>query len=130
MPKLLSDQIIQAIEQAEELYRRLILLIAATSSGKTAALQEKPLLTIEVKADWALSPKSKTYIEQAYGYAQEVGTRFVIITNGDRYVVFDRARRLDYASNLIGEFQVTRLTRSGLDILESLRRERLGTSTH
>ncbi|RMH30838.1 MAG: BREX-3 system P-loop-containing protein BrxF [Nitrospirae bacterium] len=40
MPSLLADQILQKIDQAPELYHRLILLIAPSNSGKTSVLQE------------------------------------------------------------------------------------------
>jgi hypothetical protein len=40
MPEPLSDQIIQKIGQAAELYHRLVMLVAPAGAGKTAALQD------------------------------------------------------------------------------------------
>ena len=40
MPEPLSEQIIGMIDQAAELYHRLVLVVALPGSGKTAALQE------------------------------------------------------------------------------------------
>ena len=40
MPEPLPDQIIQKIEQAAELYHRLVMLVAPAGAGKTAALQD------------------------------------------------------------------------------------------
>ena len=84
-----------------------------------------PLVTIEVKADWALSASSVSAIRQAYGYALESGTRYVIISNGDRYAVFDRIKGLTRDDNLVGEFELSDLTGEGLGLLESLRASRL-----
>ena len=40
MPEPLSDRLIQSIDQAAQLYHRLILLAAPAGAGKTAALRE------------------------------------------------------------------------------------------
>ena len=40
MPDSLSDQIIPKIQQARELYHRLVLVVAPSGSGKTLALKE------------------------------------------------------------------------------------------
>ena len=40
MPDSLSDQIIPKIQQAPELYHRLVLVVAPSGSGKTSALRE------------------------------------------------------------------------------------------
>jgi predicted type IV restriction endonuclease len=84
-----------------------------------------PLVTIEVKADWALSSKSVSVIQQAYGYALESGTRYVIISNGDRYAVFDRIRGSTREDNLIGEYELSDLTPECVALLESLRASQL-----
>jgi len=86
---------------------------------------DKPLITIEVKADWALSSENKQYIEQAFRYANEFGTPLVIVTNGDKYIVYDRRRGLDYESQLVGDFKLTNLTQRGMGILETLRKSEL-----
>ena len=40
MPEPLPDQIIQKIEQAAELYHRLVMLVTPAGAGKTATLQD------------------------------------------------------------------------------------------
>ena len=40
MVESLSDQVIRKIEQAAGLYHRLVMVVAPTGAGKTAALQE------------------------------------------------------------------------------------------
>ncbi len=89
------------------------------TNGKT------PCITVEVKADWSLSARNMDYINQAYNYANKHGTRYVIVTNGDVYVLFDRDKGRSYNDNLIGEFQVTKLTREGNAVLEMLRKNTL-----
>ena len=81
-----------------------------------------PLVTIEVKADWALSSSSKPAIQQAYGYAIDTGTPFVIVTNGDNYCVFDRTKGFSSAENLIAEFQLPRLTESDLSVIVGMKK--------
>ncbi|HHD63905.1 MAG TPA: hypothetical protein ENK96_05995 [Desulfobulbaceae bacterium] len=80
----------------------------------------QPLITIEVKADWALSPESHNALSQAYNYALETGTPFVIITNGDRYCIYDRRQGMSYEENLIADISLTSLTKGSLNKIESL----------
>ena len=81
----------------------------------------EPLFTIEVKADWSLTCKSTAVINQAYAYANEIGTRYVIITNCDRYCIFDRKAGLKYEDQLVGSFKLSALTEKDLAIIEVLR---------
>jgi len=85
----------------------------------------RPIFTIEVKADWSLSSKSKGYIQQAYNYALETGTPFVIITNSDTYVWFKRGAAGTYKDDFQGEVRLTQLTADGLKMIESWRKERM-----
>lgn len=48
-------------------------------------------LLLEVKRDWGLGENSSDVIQQAYQYALKHGIRLVAITNGDYYLIFDRA---------------------------------------
>jgi len=81
-----------------------------------------PLITIEVKSDWLLSSHNRDHIKQAFNYAHERGTRYVIVTNGNRYVVYDRERGLSYDESLVAEFDLTSPTADTLEVLESLRK--------
>jgi hypothetical protein len=81
----------------------------------------EPFFTIEVKADWSLTCKSTAVINQAYAYANEIGTRYVIITNCDRYCLFDRTAGLKYEDQLVGSFKLSALSEKDLAIIEVLR---------
>ncbi|HAO92469.1 MAG: hypothetical protein A2X99_08755 [Deltaproteobacteria bacterium GWB2_55_19] len=83
--------------------------------------KSKPLITIEVKSDWSLSEKNLEYIRQAYNYSFETGTKHIIVTNGDRYFLFDKSRGCSYNENLVGSVELTKPTKEGLDLLNYLR---------
>lgn len=86
----------------------------------------RPELLVEVKRDWDLSyDNSKGAIQQAYKYAHEQGIRYVVVTNGDFYLLFDRLKGLSYESNVIGEFQLTGLQEEDLETIDRLRRQNL-----
>jgi hypothetical protein len=86
------------------------------------------LLIAEVKADWNLSRANRNGIDaikQAYNYAHDQGIRYVIVTNGDTYILFDRLKGLSWESNLLGEFQLTALQQEDMALIERLRPARL-----
>jgi hypothetical protein len=88
----------------------------------------RSLLIVEVKAEWNLgfqSTKGLEAIRQAYNYAHDEGVRYVLVTNGDTYLLFDRLRGLSYKSNLLGEIQLTKLKEADLALIDRLRPERL-----
>jgi hypothetical protein len=51
--------------------------------------------------------------------------RYVLVTNGDTYILFDRFKGLSWESNLLGEFQLTALQQEDLALIERLRPARL-----
>ncbi len=80
---------------------------------------QKQLLVIEVKRDWNLNvTRNQEAVRQAYGYALENGVRFVMVSNGNYYAIFDRLRGLSYEDNLIGEFTLTALEESDLELIK------------
>lgn len=84
------------------------------------------ILIVEVKTVWDLSfYNGSDAIKQAFNYAHEQGVRYVIVTNGDTYILFDRLKGLSYESNLLGEFQLTSLQQEDLALIDRLRPERL-----
>ena len=89
---------------------------------------DKPLIVIEVKRDWSLTSKSKEYVQQAFNYALDVGSRYVAITNGDRYVVYDRTQGLSYDEHLVYEFQLTRLKPNCAKLINNLRPKALAST--
>ena len=59
------------------------------------AIQEKKgtLIVNEVKRSWNLFNNIESAREQAYTYALKVGARFVVVTNGDYYAIYDRDKK-------------------------------------
>lgn len=86
----------------------------------------KTVLVNEVKQSWDLNINSQETVRQAYNYAQEVGARYVAITNGDYYGLFDRKKGLSYKSNLIGDFQLSQLRKGDLSLIEKLKKRKIG----
>lgn len=86
----------------------------------------RPLLLSEVKRDWNLNWRTHAGdLKQAYGYSLDKGIRFILLTNGDYYALFDRLKGLSYESNLIGEFQLSALNDSEALLIERLKKEAL-----
>lgn len=103
-------------------YRQGRVDISIETGGRT-------VLIVEVKAAWDLSYENGIdAIKQAYQYAHDQGVRYVIVTNGDTYVLFDRLKGLSWESNLLGEFKLTALDREGLALIDRLRPVRLGST--
>jgi hypothetical protein len=81
---------------------------------------------VEVKKDWNLSLyNSPNFVKQAYGYALDQGARWVILTNGDYYAIFDRLKGLSTSSNLVGEFTLTALEEEHVAIIQRISRDKL-----
>jgi len=100
-------------------YRQGRVDIKIESAGQT-------LLVAEVKAAWELSFYNGIgAIKQAYNYAHEQGVRYVLVTNGDTYILFDRLKGLSWESNLLGEFQLTALEQDDLVLVDRLRPARI-----
>ena len=92
----------------------------------TIKINDKPLVLFEVKKDWSLNYHSNAdAIQQAFGYALDHGIRYVSITNGDYYAVFDRLKGLSIAKNLIGEFTLSSLLEDDMDLIDKLRKNNL-----
>lgn len=84
------------------------------------------LAVVEAKRTWDLDfENAMDHIKQAYQYAHENGVRYVIVTNGDDYILFDRLKGLSWESNLLGEWKLTALQEEDLKIIDRLRPERL-----
>lgn len=84
------------------------------------------LAIVEVKKDWNTSQySSPKAVRQAYDYALDQGVRYVILTNGDYYAVFDRLKGLSCSSNLIGEFSLTALEEEDEALIQRISRDSL-----
>lgn len=79
----------------------------------------QPLAVIEVKRDWTLNMNAVR--QQAYVYAHSIGVRYVVLTNGETYVLYDRLKGLSWDSNLIGEFRLTSLQDEDVQLINRLR---------
>ncbi len=87
---------------------------------------DSPLVIVEVKKDWNLSLyNSHGAVQQGYTYALDRGVRYVVVSNGDYYAVFDRLKGLSSSSNLIGEFRLTALEEEHLSLIDRLKQESL-----
>ena len=85
------------------------------------------MLIAEVKRDWNISHNNTAAIKQAYGYAHDQGVRYVVVTNGDTYIFYDRLKGLSWESNLLGEFQLTALQQEDLALIDRLRPSRMNS---
>lgn len=86
----------------------------------------QPVVIVEVKKDWGISPYSHSKaFKQAYGYALEQGGRYIVVTNGDDYVLTDRLKGLTLEENVIGHFQLSALQEGDLELIDRLRPERM-----
>lgn len=89
----------------------------------------RSILLVEVKPVWDLSRYNGTEaIKQVYGYAHDQGVRYVLVTNGDTYILFDRLKGLSWESNLLGEFRLTSLQQEDLTLINRLRPEQMSRS--
>jgi hypothetical protein len=87
------------------------------------------LAIVEVKKDWNLSLyNSPKAVQQAYNYALDQGARYVILTNGDYYAIFDRLKGLTTSSNLIGEFRLSALTEDETPLVDRMAKSKLTNS--
>lgn len=87
---------------------------------------DKTLAIMEVKKDWNLSVyNSSSWVQQAYNYALDKGARYVILTNGDYYAIYDRLKGLSSATNLVGEFRLTALNEDDTSFIERISRANL-----
>jgi len=87
---------------------------------------DKVLAIVEVKKDWNLSLYNSTdAVQQAYNYALDRGARWVILTNGDYYAIFDRLKGLSSDSNLVGEFRLTAPSEDDVAFIERISRTNL-----
>jgi hypothetical protein len=83
----------------------------------------KPLFVFEVKRSLVSSANRNDAIRQGFDYAGRLGARYVVISDADRYEIFDRTLGLDHASMRCAAFQLTALKSEDLPRLDLLRPE-------
>lgn len=94
----------------------------------TLQIGGRPVAIVEVKRAWDLSRyNGMDAVKQAYQYAHNEGVRYVVVTNGDNYLFYDRLKGLSWDANLVGEFSLTSLQEDDVKLVERLRPERLSS---
>ncbi len=93
-------------------------------------VNSKPYVVTEVKKSWKLSYKDTKVVHQAYRYALENGARYVVITNGDYFAVFDRMRGFTLENNFIGEYFISKSNNDVLQLIKLLSRKNLEESNN
>lgn len=89
------------------------------------SLDSRPCIVVEVKRYWALAKDDEDVIFQAYRYALKNGARFVVLSNGDSYILFDRLKGFSIDQNYIGTFKLTQLKDSSLQLVNFLQKENI-----
>lgn len=87
--------------------------------------ENKKMIVNEVKKDWQLSWRDKKTLSQAYNYAHETGARYVVLTNGDYYAIFDKDKGRSYESNFKGDFRLSKVKKEDIELINCLRKEHL-----
>ncbi len=133
--KLLHDQADHQERDHEDIVKELFRVLGYTpieeirfQRGRIDILisvENRPLITVEVKRDWSLSESNADYVHQAFHYSHQIGTRFVVLTNGDIFLVFDRTKGFRYEEMLFAKFELTKLDDKGLQSLGSLKKSEL-----
>jgi hypothetical protein len=76
-------------------------------------------MVVEVKRDLTRSRDEAR--RQGFDYAMQVDARLVVLSDADRYEVYDRAKGGSYEAMRVGGFQLTRFTEADAAVLDSLR---------
>ncbi|MBU1853955.1 MAG: type I restriction enzyme HsdR N-terminal domain-containing protein [Candidatus Omnitrophica bacterium] len=91
----------------------------------TIEYEGKVIIVNEVKKSWGLSYRDRDAVIQVYNYSLETGARFVVITNGDYYAIFDKDKGRSYESNFVGNFQLSELRKKDLELIDFLRKDKI-----
>lgn len=88
--------------------------------------QDRPWLVVEVKTLLETERDRRAARRQGFDYAHRLGMRFVVISDGDFYEIFDRCagNRLRYDEMRQGSFHLTALRARDSDLLSLLAAER------
>lgn len=81
----------------------------------------KPLFVFEVKRSLRSKKERDQARRQAFDYAAQTGARFVVLTDADRYEIYDREAGLHHDLMLQGSFQLTKFRREDVAMLDMLR---------
>lgn len=87
-----------------------------------------PLCIFEVKRSIAKTSKRDGALRQAMDYAHKNGTEMVVVTDGDRYEIYDRRKGRDYQSMFCGKFRLTDFRDDDTRYLDMIRPTAFGVS--
>src|SRR5439155_25384143 len=81
--------------------------------------RDQPWLVVEVKPLLETNRDKRAALRQGFDYAHRLGMRFVVISDGDFYEIYDRCTgsRLRYDEMRHGSFQITSLRTRDSDLL-------------
>ena len=85
-------------------------------------------MVVEVKRNWDLSKKDKEVIDQAFRYATNHESRFVIISKGDYYAFYDRLRGLSIDDNFDFDLRLSAISARDIQLLKKYRKTSLEES--
>lgn len=87
--------------------------------------QARTLAVVEVKRSIGGESERAAARRQGMDYAAKTSATFCIVTDGDRYEIYDRRRGLDYEAMLCGRFQLTAFAATDVASLDMLRPDKL-----
>ncbi|MBX3388643.1 MAG: type I restriction enzyme HsdR N-terminal domain-containing protein [Phycisphaeraceae bacterium] len=93
-------------------------LCVLTQDRKTAAI-------FEVKRTIAVESERTSARRQGMDYAMQTGALIVVVTDGDRYEIYDRRKGHEYETMLSGKFQLSAYREADTAFLDLLRPEQL-----
>jgi len=87
--------------------------------------KRNPWLVIEVKKSLSNDSERQSARRQGFDYAHEHGMRYVVISDGDHYEIYDRfaGERLRYSEMRVGTFLMSSLKSRDHDLLALLAAE-------
>lgn len=83
--------------------------------------QQEQHAVFEVKRSLADKNKRNEALRQANDYAGRTGAEIMVISDGDRYVIYDRRKGRSYDEMLCGEFSLTKFVPEDSTVLDLLR---------
>jgi len=87
--------------------------------------QRRTLAVFEVKRTIGSESERSAARRQGMDYAARTGATFCVITDGDRYEIYDRRKGIDYEAMLCGRLQLTAFTEADAQFLDLLRPDHL-----
>ena len=87
----------------------------------------KAAAVFEVKRTIAVESERAGARRQGMDYASQTGALIVVVTDGDRYEIYDRRKGLDYDAMLRGKFRLSAFRETDIPVLDMLRPDAIGS---